>query len=160
MRVLLILVFALFSLSVFTQNIKLIKATVQTINHGISPTASTNYVLLYKKEKSFKWSVDSIYSVADNKKVKYNIVGIDNPEFVSPSYSSIDKFEKNYKGYIQITFSELKKRGESNRPNAPKIEIMENNDFSSGIIIYCKIKNKRKKLKLETFEKLETINAP
>jgi len=160
MRVLLLL-FLIFPILLFSQNLKQVKATVQTINHGISPTASTNYVLLYKKEKSFNWSIDSVYSVADNKKVKFNIVAIDNPELVSPTYTAINKFEKKYKGYVQLTFSSIVSRGEGrSRPNAPQPEIEESNDYSKGVIIYCTIKKKKKQIRIESFEKLETINAP
>jgi len=171
MKKLLFLFFVL-PFAAFSQNLQLTKATEQTINHGASPTASTNYIVLLKKAKSFNWSVDSVYSIADNKKVNYNIVKLDDPASPSPRYEKLTKFEKNYIGLIQITFASMKSLGDGGRRNVPTIEIGEQNDYSSGVTIYYTSKMRKvkatdvektakaKNLKVIAFEKLETINAP
>lgn len=156
----LLLIFLMIPLMVFSQNFELKKSTEQTINHGAAPISTTNYLILLKKSKSFKWSVDSIYSIADNKKVNYNIVTVNDPSLTSPDYKPLNSFEKKFKGFIQITFAKTLSRGAGGRPNAPQVNSEEQNDFSKGIIIYYTIKKKKKEMKIELFEKIETIDAP
>ena len=54
----------------------------------------------------------------------------------------------------------MKKRG-SGRPGAPPMELMVPiADFTQGAIVYYRVGKKKKKLTVESFEELETINAP
>ena len=160
MKKLLFLFFILPAIA-FAQDLKLSNATVQTINHGAAPIANVNYLLLLKKDKSFIWSIDSVYSIADNKKVNFNIVKVDDPNLPSPRYEKLDKFEKKYKGLIQLSFSSMKSMGEEGRPHGPKIVVVESNDYTAGVKIFYTVRKKKQKiLQIESFEKLETINAP
>ncbi len=72
----LLFLFLIPSASIFAQNLKLMKATMQTINHGASPTSTTNFMVQLKKGKSFVWSVDSVKSALSNT-INYNIVKVD-----------------------------------------------------------------------------------
>ncbi len=156
---------------IFAQNLSLLKATKQTINQGASSIASTNYVILINKTDSFFWSIDSVYSIADNKKVKYTIVKVDNPALTSPNYEKMETFEKKYKGGIQITFSSIKVLAGGGNPNAPRFEPEGSNDYSRGVKLFYTVKKskmkllclertiKTKTLKVTSFEILETVNA-
>jgi hypothetical protein len=145
--------------SAFGQDLKIIKSTKQTINGGASPTSTTNYVVQFKKESSFKWSVDSVVNANTQKSIQYTILKVDNPDLSSPNFQSVKCFSKKDKGLYQINFASSKNRG-GGRPNSPTGVMVELPDFPKGAIIYYRVGKKRKQLIVETFEELETINAP
>ncbi|MFL5762505.1 MAG: hypothetical protein ACJ77K_01105 [Bacteroidia bacterium] len=150
----------LLSLRVPAQELKLVKATKQTINSGASPSSTVNYLVELKKEKTGKWSVDSVVNVYTQKKVDYHIVWVNDPALASPDYRQVKTFSKKDKGTYQITFAVMKKRG-SGRPGAPPVELtVPVAEFTQGAIIYYSMGKKRKQLKVESFDELETINAP
>lgn len=142
----------------FSQNLILEKASMQTINHGASPTSTTNYNILLKKNKSFLWSIDSIVSFNGNK-INYNISKVENISSASPRYFPVTSFAKNDIGTYQLTFASTKRRGEG-RNGAPQHLTVKTEDYSTGVTIYYKAKGKLKKIKIESFQKEETINAP
>ena len=95
MNRILIILFSFFSFAAFSQELKFVKATMQTVNHGASPTSTTTYSVFVKKNKKFKWSVDSVLSVSNGEKVNYNIVKVDNPESPSPKYEQIKSYNND-----------------------------------------------------------------
>lgn len=152
--------FLLISSVSLAQDLKLIKATKQTINSGASPTSTTNYMIEIKKSKKCKWSVDSVVNVYTQKSGRFNIVKVDDPTVLSPNYKQVDASNIKDKGTFQITFSSMKSRG-SGRPGTPPMNLMVPvADFTQGAIIYYSIGKKKKQLLIESFEELETINAP
>lgn len=155
-------VFLLFFILVAThlnaQDLKLTKATKQQINHGAAPGSTINYTVILKKDKSFKWSIDSVHTPL-GRSLKFNVVKVDDVNATSPNYQAIKCYCKKDKGNYQITFSTNKKRG-SGRPNSPPNNTVEVEDFNSGAIIFYTAKGKVKQLKIESFEELETVNAP
>jgi hypothetical protein len=152
---------ALFITSVsFSQELKLQKATSQKINHGASPTSTTTYTVTILKNKKFNWQIDSVVSISSAQQVKYNIVKVDNPDAVSPKYEQVKKYNKCDKGNYQITFSITKSHGGSSRPGAPQNQMADTTNIEGGVIIYYRVNGKTKKIKVESFEQLETINAP
>lgn len=153
-----ILCFLFMQSLVFAQELKLMKATMQTINHGASPTSTTNYIIQLNKEKTFAWSIDSIHSMLGTS-IKYNIVKVDNPDAVSPQYKQVKTFSKKDKGIYQLTFGSTKQNG-SGRQVAPQQIKVNTENFSNGVIIYYSVKKKKINMKIESFEELESINAP
>lgn len=145
--------------SAFGQDLKIIKSTKQTINGGASPTSTTNYTIQFKKESAYKWSVDSIVNANTLKSVQYTIVKVDNPDLVSPNFQPVKCFSKKDKGLYQINFASSKNRG-GGRPNSPTGIMVELPPFPNGAIIYYRVGKKKKKLVVDIFEELETINAP
>jgi hypothetical protein len=141
------------------QELKFIKSTKQTINGGASPTSTTNYTIFFKKESAYKWSVDSVVNANTLKSVQYTIVSIDDPNAHSPNILPVKYFSKKDKGLYQITFASSKNRG-GGRPNSPTGIMVELPDFPKGAIIYYRVGKKKKQLIVDTFEELETINAP
>ena len=154
-----IFLFLLTTFSAASQELKLIKATKQTINSGASPSSTNNYMIQIKKDKAYKWSVDSVVNVYTQKSIKFNIVKVDDPTVLSPNYKQVTKFSKNDHGMFQITFGVMKPRG-SGRPGTPMNLMVPVADFTQGAIIYYRVGKKKKQLVIESFEELETINAP
>jgi hypothetical protein len=151
--------FILVSFSATAQQLKLRKATKQTINGGAFPSSTTNYCIFIKKEKAFAWSVDSVVDVYTQRSVKFHIVKVDNADVLSPnSYSQVKTYSKKDKGNFQLTFSmnTTRKTG----PDTPMNKMVPVNDVTQGVIIYYSAKKKGKQLKVESFEQLETIDAP
>lgn len=142
----------------FSQNLILEKASMQTINHGASPTSTTNYSILIKKNKSFLWSIDSVLSTNGNK-IQFNISKVENLNSVSPKYTPITSYSKNDIGTFHLTFASTKRRGQG-RNGAPQHLTVETEDYSTGVIIYYRAKGKLKTMKIDSFQKEETINAP
>lgn len=141
------------------QDLKLIKATKQMVNSGASPTSVINYTIDVKRSKSCKWAVDSVVNVYTQKTVEFNIVKVNDPTVLSPSNQKVDASEINAKGSFQIRFASMKNRG-SGRPGTPMNLMVPVADFTQGAIIYYRVGKKKKKLVVESFEELETINAP
>jgi len=152
-----LLILLLISNISFAQELKLMKATKQMVNHGASPSSSINYTVLLKKDKNFKWSIDSVHTPL-GKSLKFNVVKVDNIDATSPNYTKVS-YNKKDKGTYQITFGTLKKRG-SGRPNSPPNIQVDTEDFSSDVTIFYTVKGKVKKLKIDSFEELENINTP
>ncbi len=151
--------FILVSFSATAQQLKLSKATKQTINGGAFPSSSANYCIFIKKEKAFAWSVDSVVDVYTQRSVKFHIVKVDNADVLSPnSYTQVKTYSKKDKGNYQLTFSmnTTRKTG----PDTPMNKMVPVNDVTQGVIIYYSAKKKGKQLKVESFDKLETIDAP
>ena len=155
-----IIYFILFiTFSAPAQELKLIKATKQTINAGASPSSVTNYVVIIKKEKCFKWSVDSVVNIDSRMSVKYNIVKADNPNAASPNYQRVQSFSKKDKGLYHITFSSSKSHS-SGRPGSPLNTSVTTPEFTRGALIYYSAGKKKKQLQVNSFEQLATIDAP
>lgn len=160
MKYLLTILFSLFAILIYSQELKFVKATMQTVNHGASPTSTTTYFMLLEKNKKFKWSVDSVVSIATGEKINYNIVKVDNPESTSPKYEQVKSFNKCDLGKYQLTFSITKNKGSGGRPGSPQNQKADTTNIEGGIIIYYTSKGKTQKIKIVEFEKLDTINAP
>lgn len=155
-----ILLFLLISSVSLAQELKLVKATKQTINSGASPTSTTNYMIEIKKSKKCKVSIDSLVNTYTQKSNPFNIVKVDDPTELSPNYQKVDASQLTDKGIFQITFSSMKSRG-SGRPGAPPMNLMVPvAEFTQGAILYYHVGKKKKQLVIESFEQLETINAP
>lgn len=152
------LFFLIFSSTISAQNLKLMKATMQTVNHGASPTSTTNYMVQLKKEKSFVWSIDSVKS-ALNKPIKYYIVKVDDPTVLSPNYQQVKSFSKKDKGIYQITFGSTRQNG-SGRPGSPLNQRVDTENYTNGVTIYYTVNKKKKEFKIDSFEELESIDAP
>ena len=84
-----LLILLLISNISFAQELKLIKATKQMVNHGASPSSSINYTVLLKKDKNFKWSIDSVHTPL-GKSLKFNVVKVDNIDATSPNYTKVN----------------------------------------------------------------------
>jgi hypothetical protein len=149
----------LFPLCASAQELKLVKATKQTINSGASAVSTTNYLVEFKKVKTGKWSVDSVVNVYTQKAVSYGIAWVDNPSAASPDFKPVKTFSKKDKGTYHITFASGKNRG-SGRPGTPMNLVVPVSDFTQGAIIYYTIGKKHYQLKVDAFDELETINAP
>jgi hypothetical protein len=145
--------------SITAQELKLVKATKQIVNSGISSRATTNFIVSFKKEKSFKCTIDSVVNVYTQKTVPYTIIKVDNPTVLSPNYQQVKTFSKNDNGLFEITFSAAKSRG-SGRPGTPMNLQVPVNDFIQGAIIYYRVGKNKKQLVVDSFEQLETLNAP
>lgn len=134
------------------------KATMQTVNHGASPTSTTNFMVQLKKEKAFAWSIDSVKS-ALNKPIAYYIVKVDDPTVLSPNYQQVKKFSKKDKGIYQITFGSTRQNG-SGRPGSPINQRVDAENYANGVTIYYTVNKKKKEFKIDSFEELESIDAP
>lgn len=151
--------FFIVSSAVYGQDLKLSKATAQTVNHGASPTSSTTYTIVLQKSKKCVWSIDSVLSTATGQAIKYNLVKVDNLNATSPDYKKVEGFSKCDTGMYQITFGITKQRG-SGRPGAPQNQKADTTNIEGGVTICYSIKKKRKQLKVVEFEQLETVDAP
>lgn len=145
----------------FAQDLKLIKATKQTINSGAAPTSTTNYTVQVKKSKKCVLTIDSVVNVYTQRSGKFTVFKVGNSTVLSPNnQKQIDASSIKEKGVFNINFSSMKNRG-SGRPGAPPMELMVPiADFTQGAIIYYRVGKKKKQLLVEAFEELETINAP
>ncbi|MCX6295472.1 MAG: hypothetical protein NTX97_05305 [Bacteroidetes bacterium] len=151
--------FLLLSSASFAQDLAMVKATKQTINSGAAPTSTINYLIEIKRSKKCKLSIDSVVNVYTQKTTAFNVVKVDNPESVSPKYKPVNASSIKDKGMFQITFASMKNRG-SGRPGTPMNLIVPIADFTQGAIVYYTAGKKKKQLLVESFEELETINAP
>lgn len=154
----LIFLFFILPTIISAQNLKLMKATMQTVNHGASPTSTTSFMIQLKKEKIFAWSIDSVKS-ALNKPINYNIVKVDDPTVLSPNYQQVKNFAKKDKGIYLITFGSTRQNG-SGRPGAPQNQRVDTENYANGVTIYYTVNKKKKELKIDSFEELETVDAP
>lgn len=154
----LVLLFLIISSAVFAQDPKIVKATMQTVNHGASPTSSTTYSILINKVKKCKWSIDSLISISSGQNLKYNIVQVDDINASSPDYKKASP-ENLKKGNYQITFGKTKQR-EGGRPGSPQNLKVDTTNIEGGVMIHYTLKNKHRVLKIDQFEMLEAINAP
>jgi len=150
----------LFSTLSFSQELKLLKATSQKVNHGASPTSTITYTITLEKNKKFKWKIDSVVSISSPQQVKYNIVKVDNPDAVSPKYEQVKSYDKCDKGKYQITFSITKQNSGGGRPGSPQHQMADTTNIEGGVFVYYSVNGKTKKIKVESFEQLDTINAP
>lgn len=139
------------------QELKLTKATLQTVNHGASPTSTTTYLVQFQKKKKSVWSIDSVISISSAQQVKYTLVKIGEK---GADYTALDKFSKSDKGFYQIRFAVTKQRGSGGRPGAPQNQKADTTVIEGGVIVYYSIKGKSKQLKVTDFEQLETVDAP
>lgn len=146
---------------VVAQDLKLVKATKQTINSGASPMSTTNYTIQVKKSKKCVVTIDSVVNVYTQKSGKFNVFKVGSSTVLSPtSQQQIDASNIKEKGIFNINFSSMKSRG-SGRPGTPPMNLMVPiADFTQGAIIYYRAGKKKKQLLVEAFEELETINAP
>ena len=154
-----ILLFLLISSATFAQDLKLIKATKQTTNAGASPTATINYTIQVKKSKRCKVTIDSVVNVYTQKTSPFNVYKTGKATVLSPA-KQIDVANIREKGSYDINFYSTKNKG-GGRPGAPPMELMVPiADFTQGAIVYYRAGNKNKKITVESFEELQTINAP
>lgn len=151
--------FMMISMSSVAQDLTLKKATMQTINHGASPTSSTTYTVLLCNCKKGKWSLDSVISISSGQNVKFNLVKVDDPNASSPDYKKLDSYSNLGKGNFQLSFGKTKQRG-SGRPGAPQNTRVDTTNIEGGVLIYYSFNKKSKQLKIDSFEQLETIDAP
>ncbi len=142
----------------FSQELKLTKATLQTVYHGDSPNKSLNYNIIIEKQKKFSWSIDSILSTYD-KKIQFNIVKIDNINSPNSNYKQVKSFSKKDKGFYMITFSisEPIKKEKAIAAGSQKIEL---NNSVSEVRLFYSANKKTKKIDSIIFEELETISVP
>lgn len=141
------------------QELKLLKATKQTVNAGASPTSITNYTVEIKKEKAGKWSIDSVVNVYTQKSVEFRVMKTSDPLVIFPNDEPVKFYQKKDKGTYRIMFASMKNRG-SGRPGSPQNLMVPVADFTQGAIIFYTMGKKKKQLLVESFEELETINAP
>lgn len=151
--------FLIISSTVAAQELTLKKATMQTVNHGASPTSSTTYKILLCNCKKGKWSIDSVISTSSGQSVKFNMMSVGNPDAVSPDYKKLSSFSGLGKGNFLISFGIIKQRG-SGRPGAPQNTKVDTTNIEGGVVIHYTFKNKRRELKVDSFEELEKIDAP
>lgn len=153
--------FLIFSFPVTGQELCLLNATRQTTNYGASPGSVTNYSILIEKKKKFIWGIDSICGIQSGQRVKYNLVKVNTANVLSPNYTKVTKFSKADKGKYQITFGIHKERGGgTGRPGAPPQVKADTTNIEGGVYIYYHVKKKKKVMKVDVFEMLETLNAP
>lgn len=153
-------IFLLFCSTLGAQELKFTKATMQTLNHGASPTSSTTYTIVLQKKKKAVWSIDSIVSISSGQRVEYSILKVDDPDKESPNYAKVESFKKSDKGLFRIKFGVTKNRGGSGRPGSPQNQKADTTTIEGGVTIYYSWKGKSKQLKVIDFEKLENIDAP
>lgn len=150
----------LISSATFAQDLKLIKATKQTTNAGASPTSTINYTIQVKKTKKCKLLIDSVVNVYTEKANPFNVYTIVNSHSILVNPIQSKSVTINGKGAFSINFHSMKSRG-NGRPGAPPMELMVPiADYTQGAIIYYRVGKKKKKLTIDSFEELETINAP
>lgn len=154
-----ILFLLLFPLAVSAQDLQLVKASRQTVNLGAAPGSVTTYSILLEKKQKFRWQIDSVCSVLQSEKIKYNLVKVDDPDLSSPNYTQVKCFSKNDRGKYLITFGITKNRG-SGRPGSPQQMKADTTNIEGGVIIYYSAGKKKKQLKVTEFEMLETVDAP
>lgn len=154
----LVFLFLIISARLIAQDPKIEKYTVQTINHGASPTSSTTYHIFIAKTKKSNWSIDSLVSISSGQNVKFNIVEVKDADAVSPDYNKVSPGSLK-KGRYQITFGTTKQRG-SGRPGTPQNLKADTTIIEGGVVIHYSIKKKHKQIKVVDFEMLETIDAP
>lgn len=156
------LIFFLFCFPLFlsAQELHLLKATMQTVNMGAAPGSVTTYYILLEKKSKFRWEIDSVCSIQTGLPVKYNLVKVDDPDAVSPQYTQVKKFVKADRGKYLITFGINKNRG-NGRPGAPPQNMKADTTMiEGGVNVYYRSKGKKKQLRIDQFEQLETISAP
>jgi hypothetical protein len=152
-------VFVMLSATLQAQELKLEKATMQTIHQGASPVSVTTYTVTLLKNKKFCWSIDSVCGIQSGQKVDYKIVKVDDPTVLSPDYKRVEQFKKSDRGRYQISFSK-RKVGQGGRPNAPQNLKPDTTNIEGGVVIHYTSKKRHRKLLVENFEQLETVNAP
>jgi hypothetical protein len=151
--------FLIISSTVTAQDLTLKKATMQTVNHGASPTSSTTYNVLLCNCKKGKWSIDSVISTSSQQPVRFNLVKVIDPDATSPVHQKLASFSGLGTGNYQLTFGRTKQHG-SGRPGSPQNTKVDTTNIEGGVIIYYTMKKKRKQLKIDSFEELEKIDAP
>lgn len=154
------LLFLLISSATFAQDLKLIKATKQTTNAGASPTSTINYSIYIKKSKQRKLSIDSVVNVYTQKTTTFEFYIVANSKGNLDRQIQYNSTNIIDKGVFRLNFYSMKSRG-NGRPGAPPMELMVPiADFTQGAIIYYRVGKKSKKITVESFEELQTINAP
>ena len=151
--------FFIISSTLAAQELDLKKATRQTVNHGASPTSSTTYTVQMKVCKKGKWSIDSVISIASGQAIAFNMVQVDDPAAASPDYKKLNGYSDLGKGNYQLSFGLTKQRG-SGRPHAPQNTVVDTTNIEGGIVICYTFKKKHRRLKVDEFEQLETVDAP
>ena len=144
----------------FAQELKLQKATKQTINAGASPTSTTNHVLELKKSKKCTFTIDSVVNVYTQKAIAFTVFKLADATVLAPGNPVVCSNQLKGKGVFQIHFASMKNRG-GGRPGSPPMNlVVPIADFTQGAIVYYRVGRKKKQLIVESFEELETINAP
>jgi hypothetical protein len=151
--------FFIISSTLGAQELVLKIATRQTINHGASPTSSTTYTVLMSVCKKGSWRIDSLVSTASGRAIAFNMVKVDDPAAASPDYKRLESYSDLGKGNYQLSFGITKQRG-SGRPHAPQNTVVDTTNIEGGIVIWYTFKKKHRKLKIDEFGQLETIDAP
>jgi hypothetical protein len=151
--------FSIISSTVLAQDLTLNKATRQTLNHGASPTSRTTYKILICNCKKGKWNIDSVISTSSGQAVLFNVFRVEAPASASPKYLKLESANDLETGHYQITFDVTKKHG-GGRPGAPQNQKADTTNIDGGVEIFYSSKKKKKKMKVDTFEELERIDAP
>lgn len=155
----LVFLFLIISSTVAAQGLTVKKATMQTVNQGASPTSSTTYSISLYQCKKVKWNLDSVISISSGQPVKFNMVKVDDPAALSPDYKKLASLSGLTSGNYLLTFRKTKQRG-NGRPGAPQNTKVDTTNIEGGVIIYYSVKKKHKQLKIDSFEQLETVDAP
>jgi hypothetical protein len=151
--------FVVFDLSLSGQELRLKSATMQTINQGASAVSSTTYRIRLEKSRKYKWSVDSIIGIQSGQPVDFQIMKLGDDTVLKPGSQLLREFKKTDKGLFEIVFGIQKSRG-NGRPNAPQNMKVDTTNIDGGVYIYYRTKCRKKKIKVDTFEVLETLDAP
>jgi hypothetical protein len=148
--------FLIISATTFAQELTLQKAMMQTVNHGASPTSTTTYSVLVCNCKKAKWSLDSVVSISSGQILTFDMSKVEKKDTVNKKLSS---FKNLGTGDYRITFSKTKQRS-GGRPGAPQNTMVDTTNIEGGVMIHYTVKSKHKKMKIDSFEQLETINTP
>ena len=143
----LVFIFLLISSVVGAQELEVKQAKIIAVRQAETTLTLYKCQVLLSKDRNFKWSIDSVISLATGKKVRYHLVKVDDPGAVSPDYKSVNSFSKKDKGNYLLSFTpERSAAGELNT--------------AKGIVICYKAKNKRKQLLVDLSGKTETVETP
>ena len=154
-----ILLFLLSSLYSQAQNLTLVKATKQVLNHGASPASSTNYKILLCNCSKAKWSIDSVISISSGQRIKFKLFKIEGVNETVQLPINVDAPFNPGTGNFRLTFESIKYR-EGGRPGSPQPTETDTTAIEGGVIIYYSIKKKQRTMKIDSFEELEKINTP
>lgn len=143
----LVFLFLIISSAGIAQELKLKAAKMLTVRVAETSLTSSRCFIDFSKDKKFKWSIDSLVSVATGKKISYGLLHVDDPEAVSPDYKAVKSFTKKDLGNYRISFTP--ERSANSALNTDK-----------GVIMYYTAKRKAKQLKIGYFEKPEPVETP
>lgn len=143
--------FLLISTSCFSQELKLISATKQTIISDTSVAFTIKYVIRIDKSENFKWSIDSVINVLSGKKIAYHIVKVCVQKTGLTVFKKVKSFSKKDKRLYEVIFSTSITPTKVVHPGSPVNMQTPELEFSQGAIVYYSCNRKTKTLKVDTF---------